>query len=69
MTEFIQTFKFVNLTLESISGKTFHKGFPLYNEKNVPVLIEEKTVSGVGSFVARYFVFYCYISRLGFISI
>ena len=55
MTEFIQTFKFINL--------------PLYNEKNMPVLIEEKTVSGVGSFVARYFVFYCYISRLGFISI
>ena len=33
------------------------------------VLIEDKTVSGTGNFVASYFTFYYYIRRLGFISI
>ena len=32
------------------------------------MLIEDKTVSGTGSFVALSFTYY-YISRLGFISI
>ena len=34
-----------------------------------PVLNEDKTVSGTGSVVASYFAFYCYLIRLGFISI
>ena len=34
----------------------------------MPILIEDKTVSGTGSFVASSFTYY-YISRLGFISI
>ena len=33
------------------------------------VLIEGKTLRGTGSFVASYFAFYYYISRLGFIPI
>ena len=32
------------------------------------VLIEDKTVSGTGSFVAPYFTYYYFISGLGFIS-
>ena len=35
----------------------------------MPILIEDETVSGTGSFVASYFAFYYVISRLGFISI
>ena len=35
----------------------------------MPMLIEDKTVSGTGSFLASSFAYYCYISRLGFISI
>ena len=34
-----------------------------------PALNEDKTVSGTGSVVASYFAFYCYLIRLGFISI
>ena len=49
--------------------KSFWLFFPLYNDKNMPVLIEDKTLSSTGSFVTSYFAFYCYISRLGFISI
>ena len=33
------------------------------------MLIEDKTVSGTGRFVASSFIYYYYISRLGFISI
>ena len=33
------------------------------------VLIEDKTVSGTRTFVASYFTFCYYISRLGFVSI
>lgn len=33
------------------------------------VLVEGKTISSTGSFVASYFEWYCYISRLDFISI
>ena len=33
------------------------------------VLIEGKTISDTGSFVASYFEFHHYIGRLGFISI
>ena len=33
------------------------------------MLIEDKTVSGTGSFVALSFAYYYYASRLGFISI
>ena len=40
-----------------------------HNVKNMSVLIEDKTVSGTGSFVVSYFAFYFYISRFGFISI
>ena len=32
------------------------------------VLIEDRTESGTGSFVVSYFTFYCFISRLGFVS-
>ena len=35
----------------------------------MPMLIEGKTVSGTGSFVALYFAYFYYISRLSFISI
>ena len=35
----------------------------------MPVLIEEETVSGTGSFFASSFAYYYYIGRLGFISI
>ena len=35
----------------------------------MPILIEDKTVSDTGSFVASSFTYYDYISRLGFISI
>ena len=35
----------------------------------MPMLIEDKTVSGTGSFVALSFAYYYYISGLGFISI
>ena len=35
----------------------------------MPMLIEDKTVSGTRSFVALSFTDYYYISRLGFISI
>ena len=35
----------------------------------MPMLTEDKTVSGTGSFVALSFANYYYISRLGFISI
>ena len=31
----------------------------------MPMLIEDKTVSGTGSFVASSFVYHYYISRLG----
>ena len=37
-----------------------------YNDKNISILIEDKTVSGTGSFVASYFAFYYYISILDF---
>ena len=35
----------------------------------MPILIEDKTVSGAGSFVASSFAYYYYICRLSFISI
>ena len=35
----------------------------------MPMLIENETVSGTGSFVASSFAYYYYIGRLGFISI
>ena len=35
----------------------------------MPVSIEDKTLSGTEHFVASYFAFYYYISRLGFILI
>ena len=35
----------------------------------MPMLIEDKTASGTGSFAASSFAYYYYISRLGFISI
>ena len=35
----------------------------------MPVLIEDKTLSGMGSFVASYFAFYYYTSWLSFILI
>ena len=33
------------------------------------MLIEDKTVSGAGSFIALSSAYYYYVSRLGFISI
>ena len=35
----------------------------------MPILIEDKTLSGTGSFVASSFACYYFISRLDFISI
>ena len=43
--------------------------FPLCNAESMPVLIEDKTLCGMGSFVASYFAFYYYSSRLSFILI
>ena len=37
--------------------------------KTMPMLIEDKTVTGMGSFVALSFAYYSYISKLSFISI
>ena len=33
----------------------------------MPILIEDKTGSGTGGFIASYFEFYYYIIRLGFL--
>ena len=35
--------------------KSFCFFFPLYNDKNMPMLNEDKTVSGMGSFAATSF--------------
>ena len=43
--------------------------FPLCNGESMPVLIEDKTLCGMGSFVASYFAFCYYTSRLSFILI
>ena len=43
--------------------------FPSYNDKDMPVSIEDKSLSGTESFVASSFACYYYITRLGFVSI
>ena len=67
--EYILTTKRFDESVLFLIRKSFWLFFPLYNEKNMSIVIEDKTVSGTGSFVASSFAYYYYISRLGFISV
>ena len=67
--EYILTTKRFVESVSFLIRKSFWLFFRLYNNKNMPILIEDKTVSSTGIFVASSFAYYYYISRLGFISI
>ena len=56
--EYILTTKRFEASVSFLIRKSFWLFFPLYNDKNIPILIENKTVSSMGSFVASSFAYY-----------
>ena len=52
-----------------LNKKIFWIFFPLYNDKNMPIVLEDKTVGGTGKFAKSSFTYCYYISRLDFASI
>ena len=67
--EYILTTKSWWVSVSFLIMKSFLIFFPLYNEKNMPMLIGHKTVRGTGSFIASFFAYCYFIGRLDFISI